>query len=264
MERKFFREPEQTKKYNALEKVKVCVAGLGEGVGTTFIASNIAYYLSENHKSSAFVEIGDPRSKKALLYDSVAMEQRFKNRNFVDFYKAIRDGEKIRGRCNIEEGINWAIITPEDCEEKICLKEEEKWKLINNVSGEYVIVDIGSEVLSMEELFEFDIIVAVLEPMPSKMLGAAKSFQQIKKMELRNLPIIWVVNKYNEGVIKKEVVNYLKAKGIEYINMMSPNPFFRDEYNCKFHFKNKELWQGCIGNIENISKKIENITKHSH
>lgn len=262
MERKFLREFVQLEKYDTLEKIKVGVIGLTSGVGTTTVATWIAKTLSENGKSVAYVEFGNPYKGKSLLFESVAMDQRFSNRKFCDYYSEIISGGKIKQFKNIEEGINWALITPDNCAEEVALSQLQLVKLLENIAGEVVVADINNDV-DLKLLDVLDVIVVVADPLPSKLLSSRNKLQELKKYELRNKNIIWVVNKMNEGVNKKEVKNYFKEKNINYIKEVPLSELYYSEYQCKFSFTNKKLKEILNSDLLEISKEIDNITKCS-
>ncbi|MEG0924443.1 MAG: hypothetical protein RR313_06030 [Anaerovoracaceae bacterium] len=264
MERKFFRETQRNDNYNSIEKVKIGIFGIGESVGTTFVATSLAYYFCEKGKSVAFVEIGNPRKRLSLLFDSVAMEKRFVNREFVDFYKLAEEKSTIRGRKNIEEGINWALITPDNCKKEIEPSIEQKERIINNISGEIVICDFDCREDWDNLPEDMDILIGVIEPLPSKMIGGAKLFKDIKRRQSQGAKVIWIVNKENKGVEKKEVNNYLKEKEPIHIPIFDEEAFYENEYNCKFHFTNKKIWEEMREYMDKIQEKMANITKVSH
>ena len=264
MDREIFREAETKKLYNSIEKLKIGVIGIGEGVGTTFVSTSLAFCFAKKGKSVAFAEVGNPRTKLSILYDSVAMDLRFSNREFVDFYNLIMENLHIRGKKNIEEGINWALITPKNLENGKELDESEKLRLVNNLSGEIVIFDLEAFEAFGTLLEEMDIIVGVIDPLPSKMIGGFKIFQALKKLEIEGQKVIWVVNKNNKGIGKKHIYDYLKTREILWIPFFELEQMYLCEYNCIFPIKNKKLNCQIIEAFDRIIDKTGLFTKPSH
>lgn len=247
--------------------LKIGIVGLGEGVGTTFVATALAFCIGAEDKSVSYVELGSPATRQNLFFDSVAMDRRFANREFFDFYQGAANGDFLKRRENREMGINWCIITPENCRDGLDLSNEELHRLIGSIEDEICIFDIESSLLRGKDegiLMQMDIIIGVVDPMPSKMLGATEIHSRLERTAAKGVPLFYVVNKNNSSVVRKEVHNYLKTNDLIWVPLLRQECFFDDEYNCRFHWNNKEINRNMVEPLDMIVKKTCDITKHSH
>lgn len=247
--------------------MKIGIIGLGEGVGTTFVATALAFCIAAEGKGVSYVELGNPATRKSLFFDSVAMDKRFASREFYDFYQGAVEGDFLKRRENREMGINWCLITPADCKEGITLQNEQLQRLVGSIDDEICIYDMDSRIMDDKEtplLMQMDILIGVVDPMPSKMLGSAEVHGMFERAAARGVPLFYVVNRNNSSVVRKEVHNYLKTNDLIWVPLLRQECFFDDEYNCRFHWNNKEIHRNIVDSLDMIVKKIGNITKHSH
>jgi hypothetical protein len=91
------------------DKARLGIIGISDGAGVSLVTLSLAKAISDCGLMPAVIEIG-----KASFYDAIGIEKRFAGRNYFSFHKAIKDGEKIRNRHNLDEGINWILRSPED------------------------------------------------------------------------------------------------------------------------------------------------------
>ncbi len=75
---------------NPIDKVNIAVTGLGQNVGTTFVASSLAFYFAEKGNNLTFTQCLTPSRSNGLLYDAVAMDQRFSQQNLCRLYDLIK------------------------------------------------------------------------------------------------------------------------------------------------------------------------------
>jgi len=252
-----------------LEKVKIGVVGMAPGVGTTFVATSLALRLSEKQECSiGFLELTGKNHAEPLIYDSLGIDKRFAGREFADFYTRIKNKENVKGLFNIDERINWALLTPEEAKtDAMDLTTIEKVRLINNISAHILICDIDCRIATrstkynstsagreeMEDLLaELDIVIFVIDPMPSKMICGYELLAMIKGFEHRGAKIIWVVNKYNEGINKRELSSVLKLKYNIKLPLISNEAFYTAEYNCMIPYSTKVVREKAEDGIEKI------------
>ena len=251
MERLFFRERQQhsdgqrgTSKKGPIEQMHIGVTGLGRSVGTTFVATALAFYFREKEKDTAFCQCLTPSKASRLSYDEVAMEQRFGRRAFCDVYGKIAAGEplvggleKTSGKLNVEERINWILPVPGSTD----LTEVQRSRLVTIPKGEIRIFDFQAEDEWNPLLLDMDWIVVVVDPLPSKLIRSKKRFHFLKKLELSGCKVIWVVNRNNPGVSLRQVKAYLKTNQAVLIPDFGSEIIYRSEYSCKFAWENGEI-----------------------
>lgn len=229
------RETQDGKPAYIIEKQKIGVTGMSRGAGVTFVATSLAKALSSlEERRVTVLETRDCLSMtKALIYDSIGIDKRFKTREFVRFYDEVRQGAGVRGKSNPDEKINWGLVTPEDVRDGIELTPIEMIRLINNISGDFIICDISDCKNAADYLIDMDTVIFVIDPSPSCMIAGYPFMREVKRMEFKGKKIIWLINKYNSGINKRDLLNFLKIKEYYKIPFIAADNFYSAEYNCK-------------------------------
>lgn len=226
---------------NPIDKLNIAVTGLGQNVGTTFVASSLAFYFAEKGNSLTFTQCLTPSRCNGLLYDAAAMDQRFRNREFVDFYRLIKEEKPTKGRQNLESGINWRIPTPWDCENNIDLDPEQRGRLIQGARGQICLFDLAAHRDWDKFLLDMDLVLVIIDPLPSKLIRHSGRFKQLKQMELSGAAVRWIVNRANPGINRRQVSGYLKTNELIFIEEFPIEIIYGDEFFCKFHWQNKDI-----------------------
>ncbi len=236
MERILSREPAAAEPYFAVEKLKVGVAGISETAGASFLTGCLARYLSNTKKHMpAVVELGS-----GSLFDSYGMDKRFAGRSYFHFYQTLEENKSIRGVRNMDEGINWILKTPQ--EDGIQLTCDQKLQLVSHAKGDIVLCDLsGSNKLEFPLLRNMDQIIAVIDPMPSKMLSGYGLLCNIKEYEANGGNVIYVVNKFNRGVNRRQMLDFLKLKNHIVLPLVPTETIYTAEYNCKIPYTLNEI-----------------------
>lgn len=241
MERIFFRERQNQSQPVAAEQYRIGVTGLGQSTGTTFVATALAFYFRDQGRQVSFTECLNPAARGTLFFDQVAMDKRFSHRAFDDIYgRLAEDGPALR-RQNKEAGIIWRLATPENCRERLTLTMVQRARLIGTGREEVCIFDVEADYSWDDYLADMDVVFVVADPLPSKLIGSRERYRRLKKLELAGCRIIWIVNKMNPGVDKKQVRNYLKSNHLLWMEMVNPGSIYEDEYRCRFHWENTEI-----------------------
>ena len=238
MERIFVRETAESEPLYFIEKQKIGVVGMSRGAGATLLATSLAREFScRDGRKVTFLEVCCNACKKTpLIYDSIGADKRFRTREFVRFYNEIKQGGGIRGKNNIDDRINWGLITPGDVKEEIQLTPLETVRLINNIPGDLIICDISECGNAEDFLLDMDCVIVVIDPMPSRMIAGYPFMREIKRLEHRGMKVIWLVNKFNPGINKKDMQDFLKLKEFCKIPFIPESNFYSAEYNCKIPY----------------------------
>lgn len=217
------------------EKVSVGVIGLSDHAGASFLVLNLAKAISDCGLIPAVVELG-----KGSIYDAIGMEKRFTGRQFHAFHKAVLDGEKIRNRHNLDEGINWILQEPQEGYRRLSTGHMQR--LINNVIGDVILCDFSglslqnsSEVFVMEVLKDMDAVIAVIDPLPSRLIPGCSLLALIGR-ELRQA--IYVINKNNKGIDRYELMRFLKLRKSLLIPIIPQEEIYSAEYRCQIPYCN--------------------------
>lgn len=235
MDRILSREAFQQEQYEKMDRLKIGLIGISAGAGASFLAGCLARYLANTGKHSPSVaELG-----KGCLFDSYGMDKRFAGRQFFHFYQALHENKRIRGMRNQDEGINWILQSPE--ERGIRLSFEQKLRLVNHAVGDVVLCDLsGNPDPDYELLQSMDRILAVIDPMPSKMLGGYEMLTKLKLLETEQNEMIYVINKMNEGVNRRQMLQFLNIRKPVFLPLINPECIYTAEYNCKIPYTASE------------------------
>ena len=261
MERLFIRETTEPEPLYIVQKQKIGVVGMSRGAGATLIATALAKVFSCNDdRKVTFLEVCcNAFNKSPLVYDSIGIDRRFRAREFVRFYQEIKQGGSIRGKSNPDDRINWGLITPDDVKEEIRLTPIEAVRLINNIPGDLVICDVSECDNAEDYLIDMDCIVFVVDPMPSRMIAGYQFMREVKRLEHKGQKVIWLVNKYNPGINKRDMQDFLKLKEYYKVPFISENSFYSAEYNCKIPYDLADVRQAMKETLEIIIKKMPEI-----
>ena len=196
-----------------------------------------------------------PLMRDSLIYESIGAEKRFSNREFAPFYTLVKKRKYIRGIKNMDAGVNWALMTSYESKTGYALTALEEARLINNIYGDVIICDMGSEI-KISRLDEMDKIICVVDPMPSRLIGSRTVYQKLKEEEHKGKEIIWIINKANGGINKKCFREYIKIKKPITIPLIRPEYFYTAEYNCRIPFEQREIKNKVRNQFEEIVKHI--------
>jgi len=261
MERLFLRESEGGSAAFVIEKQKIGVVGMSGGAGVSFVATSLAKILSgiEGRKVT-LLEIRDALSgKKPLIYDSIGMDKRFKNREFIRYYNEIKEGRGVRTKSNPDDRVNWGLITPEDVKDEIAVTPIEIVRLINNIPGDIIVCDISECENAGDYLIDMDYVIFVIDPLPARIMAGYPFMSEVKRLEHRGKKVVWIINKYNSGINKRDLHNFLKLKGHYTLPCVSPENFYNAEYNCKIPYEIAAVRDAVKDTIEKIIKNDLNF-----
>ena len=254
MERIFLREKQIQTLAERPKQYRIGVTGLGQSVGTTFVASALAFYFRDQGRQVSYAECLNPATCQTLLYDQVAMDKRFAHRTFEDVYqKLTEDAPLLRGQ-NKEEGVIWRLPTPENCNDKLTLNQRQKARFMALPREEVCIFDLETDYGWDDYLMDMDVVFVVVDPQPAKLIRSRERYRVLKKMELAGCQVVWIVNKMNSGVEKKQIKNYLKAENIFWLDGFDAGILYGDEYLCRFHWQNKAIQMKMLEIFTKVSR----------
>jgi len=232
------------------ERIKIGVVPLSQGAGATFVATSMAKILSESENVKiSYVEVSKGKEAgEKLIYDSLGMDKKFAGRQFIDFYQRVVSGESTRGMTNVDEGINWILHTPGTCgTNKVVgeIKKEsgplENIKIINNAPGDIIICDFDLTREMMELSTDMEVLMIVIDPMPSALIGGFEFLSNFKALEEKGKKVCWIVNKYNDGVNRRELLQYIKIRELHYLPFIAAEELYTAEYNCMLPISSRKI-----------------------
>ncbi len=210
----------------AADRQKIGMLGLSKGAGAGFLAVNLSRMLVlHNGCRPGVAELGS-----GGLYDSLGMDKRFAGKDYFPFHQAVASERSLRGKNNEYFGINWVLRTPE--EKDLTLNFEQRLRITANASGDPLFCSFAGvpEEESLRLLCEMDHVVLVVDPLPSRILPAYRFLCELRK---RDFPLTYVINKWNGGVDRKELLQYLQIKEPVYIPAIPSELIYGAEYACR-------------------------------
>ena len=204
-------------------------------------------------RETSYTECLQPGSCDTLYYEEVAMDKRFQHRQFHDVYRILTENGRLQNCENREAGILWRLPTPANCKENLQLTPWQQSRLIASGREEVCIFDLEADYSWLDYLMDMDALFVVVDPLPSKLIRSRERFRALKKLELNGCPVIWIVNRHNEGVDKKQVKQYLQSKNVLWLNSIDSKEIYCDEYFCRFHWENTEIQRKMIEIFTKVS-----------
>jgi hypothetical protein len=227
------------------EKVRVGIVGLSAGSGVSMLAFSMVRYIANTKKlMPALLELSDgDEGISGWNYDVIGVDRRFAGREYISPYGRVADGRGAVGALNMDEGVNLALRVPSELE--ISLDSQQMTSLIGNAAGDVVVCDFSARLgfgLADEDarlaylkrlLRDMNLILFVIDPAPSKLIGGHKRLSMIKELEAASHNVLYVINKFGKGVNKRELYNYLKPGRKTEIEFIDPDVLYEAEYTCK-------------------------------
>ena len=191
----------------------------GAGLVSVLLASAAAggEGLSQNSSRITMVELG-----RGNLYDQLCADRWFQLRPMISYWNCLHGEGRVERIANPHQGVNWLLRTPEDRDFSYGgsgdgglgnsglgeIQRERAVKLIYSLPGDVAFLDFSS--VSAETLFyllrDVDQVVAVIDPLPSKLI---EGYERLCRLKLWQGSVCWVVNRFGEGIDGKELKRML-------------------------------------------------------
>ena len=210
-----------------MNKKRIYVIGGCQGAGATFIATSLSFALSELTNGVAFVE--SPKTncfkEEPLIVHQLSLEK------------------MIRTKMNSYSNVYWCIYDETS-------KVSEISKSVDKIPARYIIYD------SPEDYKNCDLIICVIDSLPSKVLASTKKVKHLKQYFENKT--IWVLNRNVISNIRS-VEKYLGIKFDFLIPMEEQKSFYKAEHFGKAlqksNFMDDDVWK----TIESIAKYIVSL-----
>lgn len=233
--------------YAGIQNKVILVLNLTERAGSTFFSLNLAKAFASNNILTSIVE---PPFKKPYIFDSVGLEKRLnitdENKNtFYSYAHEIFNNKKIESnKETINDGIVWIVPDPR-------LPIINEWDYLKMMKLLYVskkasinIIDCGHNFKNncvQEILSEADMILVLIDPLPADIMQNNEILEELIKLKTNGFPVEFILNKWNKGVNKKEILNFLNIEPLMYIPFITPEFIYKATYNCKIPYEYEEV-----------------------
>lgn len=219
----------------------IAVAGPGRGNGASTLAVNLAKYIEEVHgRTVCFTECVGNDENVCLSYDRYGMEKRFERTDFDNIYDQILEDKSVS--CNNWDGkINWRL-RPSDrsgenrsSEKQLDLSNDSRaWRLLSSARGDYLVFDIDYTGIYRDFLKDMDLILAVIDPLPSKLASQLENIAALQKLSCEGSNIIWIINKMNDGVSRRQVKKLFRGEKLVFFDFLDYCMLYGAEYRCGY------------------------------
>ena len=109
----------------------------------------------------------------------------------------------------------------------------------------------GRRLESVKRLLrDMSLVVFIVNPAPSKLLGGHKRLAMIKELESGGVKVLYAVNMLSRGVNRKELFNYLRPRERTAIECVPAEELQEAEYNCRNPFQMPGVKKAMTGAIE--------------
>ena len=93
--------------------------------------------------------------------------------------------------------------------------------------GRYIIADSPP----LETLQQYDLVIAVIDPIPSAVYAGSSVYETLRDMETCGLPVLWVFIKDNPGVNHQSLKHFLQLREYFAVPAVSVETFCRAQYS---------------------------------
>lgn len=251
------------------EKKKIAVIGISRGAGSTFLSVSLAFLfsMSKNVESVerilpadvTLIEMRPLEQDEPALYYSAALDRRFRERRFTDVFSLILKGQSVPQTVNLHKGIHWVVQkTPRNHSEELCCFSQMAAEFpLEQMPGSYIIADSPP----LDSLHRYDLVIAVIDPLPSAVYAGAQRYESLRDMEESGLPVMWVINKDNESVNHSALKRFLKLQDYVCLPLLQMGPIYQAEYEGKLPV---ELAEGKLNVFMGaVQRRLEQISGES-
>lgn len=234
------------------------VCSLSSGAGSSFITMNLAAALSDYMN----VSVVEPPIYTPYIYDTLGIRGYLEDfdRSFYPFAHYIDEDKNIEYNKEFKyNDISWIVTDPD----RQVVTDWNYYKMIKlmYVSKQSLlsIIDIGTYINhdSIKGIKEqFDMFLVVIDPFVTQYMNNFNSLLEFKKMKAEGMNVEFIINKFNSGVDKKRLLNYLDIKPIEYVPFIKPEFTYKASYECVIPYEFKEVREELEPAFSELVKKL--------
>ncbi|MGI6205586.1 MAG: hypothetical protein ACOYJI_02990 [Anaerovoracaceae bacterium] len=162
---------------------------------------------------------------------------------------------------NEDEGICWAVSDGSPAAD--CAVSEARASFADRLEGVFVLRKYTCRELAEEQSFihkYLDAVIAVADPLPSKMARSAESLRIIKEC---GVPVIYAVNRMNSGVDGSEILRFLGTYDAVFLPPADPELVYRYEYLGVNPYRNEKIRRQLMEPLCGLSDRIRSVCQIS-
>lgn len=232
-----------------MEPVRIAVSGVGACSGTTTLATSLALWINENFPTdTAMVDLSflthsnckgslhEQGKCRESTFSAFAFDKRIGSEKYTDPFSENRIN--LRNVRNIYKGVNWILPREygdvEDGRERI-------HSYIISEFGNVIVYDLGRCKDSKKFLYDMDVILGVIDPLPSKLINSMDDLRILLDFKSSGSNMLMVVNKMNNGVGKRQLHRLLEGGNIGYLPYFSPEKIYSLDAVCDLVYFDKDI-----------------------
>lgn len=236
-------EDEDKVLWNLVEqrKKKIAIVGTCRGAGATFVATTTARIFSQKpelDKKISLIEMRYPAEGEGKIFHAAGLDKSPLGCRYTDFLTLYLEGNELPQSANLHWGINWAVWPEWAVSGKTKVDAENETENRNHLAdfpmyklpGKYIFADNPPIDSSLQK---YDLVIAVVDPMPAEMYAGAAAYEKLTDMEASGLHVLWVLNKDNEEVNHEAVKHFLKRREWHCLPLVDGKTLYRAQYKGK-------------------------------
>lgn len=231
--------------YSPMQR-RVGIFSLTERAGASFLVINLARALASRNIAVSVVELP---YQMPYLFDSVGLMNSIDEENkYVSYSHIIADGsrELEKNKVLISDDISWVLMDPQLPKVNLERWNFEKTMMLLDVSRDSAVtlIDAGYSVPenTLKELIGvLDLVFVVSDCVPAEIMGNIEKLKMYKQLISDGKQVFFVLNKYNAGINKKYLLNYMDIEPLAYIPFVNPEYIYGCYYTAKIPYDKKEI-----------------------
>ncbi|MGD9678944.1 MAG: hypothetical protein AB7V16_11440 [Vulcanibacillus sp.] len=217
--------------YTSLDSKLVGVANLSPSAGATFITVNIAKIISDYNLLVSIIDL--PYRPYIFDYINLGYHFEMQDETYTSYQHLINRGEKIKDKENLYNNISW-LVTQTNKDKIDSWSYVNMQKLIYSTKKSSVnLIDLGTDYLKddlQDFMYDLDMLLVIIDPMPPNLMACENNLIYFKSLLKEGLNVKFLINKFNPGVNKKQLLDYLKLDHLIYVSLIDQELIYKAVY----------------------------------
>ncbi len=248
---------EQKSKSEGFFSKKIAVTGLCHSAGAGFLTMLLAEEAAaETAGKDGLVTVLS--CADSYLYHALGLKERFSGKAFrsVKSYAGDRNYYDLM-KTNTDEGICWlAASGADDWIRDVHTIQD----ILQSIPRGYVFCDAGIP-MSLDASAWIreccDAVIAVINPLPSALMQSDDVLHSLKAC---GVPVIYVINRHNEGIDTQSVMDYLSITEAVFLPFADPAETARCEFAQKNPYRSESIRRIVMDPVCRILQQVRSLT----